>query len=128
MDVARVSDVAPVVTPEGAMRPLLFGEHLSAIHLEVPSGLAVPPHSHPREGLAYCLGGSVELALEGGRSVVLTADTAVVLRAGQAVGLRNPGPEPAKLLLVSSPPAATSAEELRARIETAIAKHGHNPD
>ena len=124
MEVARASEVAPIHTPEGIMRPLLFAENLSLIHLEVPAGLNVPPHAHEREGVVYCLSGRVDLVLEDGATVELTRDSAARVQPGQAVGLRNPGAETAELLLVSSPPGARSADELRARIEAAMAKHG----
>lgn len=109
---------------EGTVRPLLFGANLSLINLQVPPGLEAPPHSHPREGIVYCLRGSVELIAEDGESVPLTRDMAARVQPGRAVGLKNPGPEAAELLLVSSPPGARSAEELRARIQAAVGKDG----
>jgi len=125
MEVARAREVQPIHTPEGTMRPLLFGRNVSLIHLEVPVGLEVPPHSHPREGIVYCLRGNVELILEGQGVVSLAPDTAGRLQPGQSVGLRNPGDCPAELLLISSPPGARSAEELRARIQ--LATGGEHP-
>jgi len=112
LETARAPEVEPIDTPEGVMRPLLFGAQASLIHLEVPSGTEVPPHGHPNEGLAYCLSGEVELTLLGA-TILLAAESAIRVPAGESVGMRNPGPEPAKLLLVSAPPAASSLEELR---------------
>jgi len=123
MEVVKAAEVEPIHTPEGSMRPLVFGTNASLVHLEVPPGMVVPPHAHPREGIVYCLSGSVELASGPQRTALLTVGCAMRVQAAQEIGLRNPGKKPAALLLISSPPASSSAAELRAQIEAFVAKH-----
>jgi len=127
VEVVRAAEARAVETPEGVMRPLLFGTNVSLIHLEVPPGTEVPPHGHPREGILYCLKGELELAV-GGRTIHLEADTAVKVPADEQVGMRNPGAGSVRGLLISSPPAAGSAEELEARIKAVMSAHAAEPN
>jgi len=117
--ITKTVEVPPIETPEGIMRPLLFGTNASLIHLEVPSGTEVAPHAHPNEGLVYCISGKVELTHRK-TTIPLLAGSAAKVPAAQSIGMRNPGPWPAKMLLISAPPAASSFEELKARVEAAL--------
>jgi len=123
VDVARMSEARAIETPEGVMRPLIFGTSVSVIHLEVPAGIEVGAHGHPREGILYCLSGEIELIAEG-ETIRLGADTGVKIQANTKVGLRNPGDKAGMALLISSPPAAGSAEELEERIKALSSGHG----
>ena len=126
VDVVGMAEARAIETSEGVMRPLLFGAAVSVIHLEVPAGIEVGAHGHPREGILYCLSGELELTA-GGRTIGLEADTAVRVPADEKVGMRNPGAGPAMALLISSPPAAGSAEELEAHIKALTSAHAGEP-
>lgn len=115
MEMTTISEAKLISTPEGQMRPLLFGEKAALIHLEVPPKTEVPPHAHPGEGLVFCLSGTVEFETTE-RTVTCTHGSAVLLRANEVVGMRNSGPLPAELLLISAPPAVRSFEELERHI------------
>lgn len=126
MEIVKTAEVEPIHTPEGVMRGLLFGAGASLIHLEVTPGIDVAAHAHPNEALVFCLSGNVELTVAG-KVIVLSADSAARVPAGESIGMRNPGPSAAKMLLISAPPAAASLEELKARIQAMQSQHGpHN--
>ncbi len=127
MEIVKTSEVEPIHTPEGVMRGLVFGTAASLIHLEAPPGIVVPPHAHPNEALVFCLSGNVELTLAG-KVIELSADSAAKVPAGESIGMRNPGPSAAKMLLISAPPVAASFQELKARIQAAQSDHGPHKD
>jgi len=55
---ARAPEGEPIDTPEGVMRPLLFGVLSSLTHIQVPSATEVPPYAHANHGIPYCLMGT----------------------------------------------------------------------
>ena len=115
METKRLEEAEALETPEGVMRPLVFGEKLFVSHLEVPAGLEVPGHAHPGEGVLYGLSGEL-VATHGGGETKIAAGTALHVSPGEEVGVRNPSDSPAAGLLISSPPTVRSLEELKAML------------
>ena len=102
-------------TGEGTMRPFLFTSSVSLIHLEIPAGLEVHPHSHPKDGLLYCLAGQLQVFSDDER-LTITRGTAITVPANVAVGVANKSDASVECLLISSPPAFKSAEEFKERV------------
>ncbi|MHC1636080.1 MAG: cupin domain-containing protein [Candidatus Methanospirareceae archaeon] len=75
--IKSIDEVEGLKTPEGIMKPLIFGERVAVIHLEIPAGLEVPPHAHPSEGVIYCLSGELE--------VISGSETATTIGSGTAI-------------------------------------------
>ena len=109
-------DAQGLQTGEGIMRPFLFTSKVSLIHLEIPAGLEVHPHAHPKDGLLYCLAGQLEV-FTGDRHFTITRGTAVKVPADVTVGVANKSDESVECLLISAPPTFKSAEELKERIK-----------
>ena len=112
IEIRTIDEAEGLQTPEGVMKPLLFGENLAAMHLMVPAGLEVPPHAHPGEGVLYCLSGELEV-ISGGETVTLSSGTAMLVPSGTEVGIKNQKDAAVNALLISSPPSVRSVEELR---------------
>jgi len=113
--VYKVDDAPGMETGEGVMRPFLFTDNVSLIHLEIPKGLRINPHAHSRQGLLYCLNGKLEV-FSGSERFIITGGTAVVVSPNTAIGINNNSSGSAKCLLISSPPLFRSAEELGERL------------
>ena len=109
-------DTEGLQTGEGTMRPFLFTSNVSLIHLEIPAGLEVHPHAHPKDGLLYCLAGDLEI-FTGDRRFTITKGTAVTVPANVKVGVANKLDGAVECLLISAPPTFKSAEELKERIK-----------
>lgn len=89
---------AAVLTPGGT------SGQLAAIHVEIPPGGGMPEHDHgPSEILLIPLNGSAEIR-HGDQVRALPPGTAAHIARGERVSLANPGPEPATLMVVASPP------------------------
>jgi len=115
-------DAAPSMeTGEGIMRPFLFTDNVSLIHLEIPKDLRITPHAHPKQGLLYCLNGELEV-FSGSERFIITRGTAIVVPPNVAIGVNNNSGSSAECLLISSPPTFKSAEELRERLRQIGAK------
>ncbi|MET4691364.1 cupin domain-containing protein [Sinorhizobium fredii] len=58
---------APKTLPAGAETAVLFGdptkEGLFALRLKVPSGYAVPPHTHPADEVVTVISGTINLGM-----------------------------------------------------------------
>ncbi|MEY9558292.1 cupin domain-containing protein [Sinorhizobium fredii] len=58
---------APKILPAGAETAVLFGdptkEGLFALRLKVPSGYAVPPHTHPANEVVTVISGTINLGM-----------------------------------------------------------------
>ncbi|ACP21492.1 hypothetical protein NGR_b00180 (plasmid) [Sinorhizobium fredii NGR234] len=58
---------APKILPAGAETAVLFGdpskEGLFALRLKVPSGYAVPPHTHPADEVVTVISGTINLGM-----------------------------------------------------------------
>ena len=112
LEIRTIDEAEGLQTPEGVMKPLLFGENLAVMHLMIPAGLEVPPHAHPGEGVLYCLSGELEV-ISGGETVTLSSGTAMLVPSGTEVGIKNRQDAAVNALLISSPPAVRSVEELQ---------------
>ena len=110
--VYKVEDQEEILTGEGTMRPFLFTENLSLIHLEIPPGMDVKPHSHPKDGHLFCLEGELEVVC-GDEKFTVTRKTAMVVPANVICGISNKTEVPVECLLISAPPTFKSAEEIK---------------
>ena len=95
------------------MKPLFVSEDLKVIHLKIPAGLKVRPHSHPNPGNIILLKGSVSLNAED--QVLLQEGDMAHIPADYTVGLES-GSE-AEALLISSPSGFLNIEEHYKRLE-----------
>ncbi|MHC1575574.1 MAG: cupin domain-containing protein [Candidatus Methanogasteraceae archaeon] len=118
LEIRTLDETEGLQTPEGVMKPLVFGENLAAMHLLIPAGLEVPPHAHPGEGVLYCLSGELEV-VSGGETVTISSGTAMLVPSGTEVGIKNQKDAAVNALLISSPPPVRSVDEL----EKLIARH-----
>ena len=113
MIVHRFSELKEFPTSEGVMKPLIVSEDLKVIHLKIPAGLKVHPHSHPHSGNLFLIKGLIRL--KGEDSVVLKKGDMVHIPADYTVGLESE--EESEALLISSPSGYKSIEELYRRLE-----------
>ena len=112
INIKTISEVEGLETSEGVMKPLIFGEKVGIIHLEIPAGLEVSPHAHPMEGVIYCLSGELEV-ISSDETVTISSGTAMLVPPNVAVGIKNRGHTPVNVILISSPPPVKSANELK---------------
>jgi len=112
----NISDTEGIETGEGIMKPFLSADNVSLIHLEVPAGMNIAAHAHPRQGLLYCLNGELEIFSRNERFII-KGGAAAVVSPDVAIGVNNNSNSPAYCLLISSPPAFKSAEELKKRLK-----------
>ncbi len=110
--IKSIDEVEGLETSEGIMKPLIFGERVAVIHLEIPAGLEVPPHAHSSEGVIYCLSGELEV-ISGSETVIIGGGTAILVPPNVEVGIKNHGDAPVNAILISSPPPVKSADELK---------------
>ena len=110
--IKSIDEVEGLETSEGMMKPLIFGEKVAVIHLEIPAGLEVPPHAHSSEGVIYCLSGELEV-ISGSETVIIGGGTAILVPPNVEVGIRNHGDAPVNAILISSPPPVKTADELK---------------
>jgi len=110
--IKSIDEVEGLETSEGMMKPLIFGEKVAVIHLEIPAGLEVPPHAHSSEGVIYCLSGELEV-ISGSETVIIGGGTAILVPPNVEVGIKNHGDAPVNAILISSPPPVKSADELK---------------
>lgn len=77
---------------------------VAVVHLEIPADGGMPEHDHgDSEIVLIPLSGSVEL-WHRGEPRTLRTGMAGHIATGERVSLANPGPEPASLLVVVTPP------------------------
>lgn len=112
IEIKSISEVEGLETSEGVMKPLIFGEKVAVIHLEIPAGLEVSPHAHSMEGVIYCLSGELEVTSKS-ETMTVNSGTAMLVPPNVEVGIKNHGDEPVTAILISSPPPVKSAEELK---------------
>ncbi len=112
IEIKNVPEAECLETPEGLMKPLIFGERLGVIHLEVPAGLEVLPHAHTTEGVLYCLCGELDV-ISDDKTVTLSSETAMLVPPNTEIGIKNRSNAPVNVLLISSPPPVRSVEELK---------------
>lgn len=117
----KVNDALRIETGEGIMRPFLFTDNTSLIHLEIPKGLRITSHAHPKQGLLYCLNGELEVFSKKERFII-TGGTAIVVSPNVAIGVNNSSGVSVECLLISSPPTFKSADELKERLGQIRAK------
>jgi quercetin dioxygenase-like cupin family protein len=110
--IETISEVEGLETSEGIMKPLIFGDKVGIIHLEIPAGLEVPPHAHSMEAVIYCLSGELEV-ISSNETVTLSSGTAMLVPPNVAVGIKNRGHTPVNVILISSPPPVKSADALK---------------
>ena len=112
----NIRDTEGIETGEGIMKPFLVTDNVSLIHLEIPAGMNITPHAHHRQGLLYCLDGELEIVSRNERFII-AGGTAAIVFPDIAIGVNNNSDSSANCLLISSPPAFKSAEELKERLK-----------
>jgi quercetin dioxygenase-like cupin family protein len=79
-------------------------DQVAAVHVEIPAGSGLPEHDHGASEIVLIpLSGAAELRHDG-HARTLCAGMAAHVGRGERVSLANPGPEPASLMVVASPP------------------------
>lgn len=79
-------------------------DQVAAIHVEIPVGGGMPEHDHgASEIILIPLSGSTEVRQDG-QTRTLSAGMIAHIGVGERVRLVNPGPGPASLMVVASPP------------------------
>jgi len=106
MEVVRFNEMEEFDTPEGIMKPLLVSEKIAVIHLKIPPGLKVEPHSHPRDGIIVLTKGGVKL-----NDVELEAYDLAYIPTNFEVGMECK--EEAEAILISISPDYKSLDELK---------------
>ena len=116
IELKNIGEVEGLETPEGVMKPLIFGEKVAVIHLEIPAGLELSPHAHSTEGVIYCLSGELEV-FSGDETETLGSGTAMLVPSNTEVGIKNQGNKAVNVILISSPPPVGSSEELKSLLK-----------
>lgn len=112
IEIKNIGEVEGLETSEGVMKPLIFGEKVAVIYLEIPAGLEVPPHAHSMEGVIYCLNGELEV-FSGGEAVTIRSGSAMLVPPNVEVGIKNQGDKSVNAILIYSPSPVRSAEEFK---------------
>jgi quercetin dioxygenase-like cupin family protein len=68
--------------------------------VDLPPGATEPRHTHPAEVFAYVLAGTSTIDVEGEATKTLKAGEAFHVAPGKVHSAKNPGSEPAKLVVV----------------------------
>ena len=116
IELKNIGEVEGLETSEGVMKPLIFGEKVAVIHLEIPAGLELSPHAHSTEGVIYCLSGELEV-FSGDETETLGSGTAMLVPSNTEVGIKNQGNKTVNVILISSPPPVGSSEELKSLLK-----------
>ena len=106
METVRFDEMEEFNTPEGIMKQLFVSEKISIIHLKIPAGLKVEPHSHSRDGLMILIKGKVKL-----NDIELKAIDLAYIPANFRVGMECK--EEAESILISMNPEYKSLDELK---------------
>lgn len=122
MQIRNLKDAECLQTPEGFMRPLVFGEKLMVFHLEIPPKFKVKPHAHEGEGFLFCLSGELEVT-SSKEKVNIMPGTAMLIPPGMEVGVENKQDHPVTALIAGSPPIVKSTEELKQLLKQFEAQH-----
>jgi len=72
---------------------------VTAVHVEIPPGTQTGWHKHPFPCFAYILSGTLDLEIEGGKTVQLTAGQAMAESINVLHNGTNKGTEPVKLVM-----------------------------
>lgn len=114
IEIKNISEIEGLETSEGVMKPLIFGEKVAVIHLEIPAGLELSPHAHSMEGVIYCLNGELEvISGSSDETVTIRSGSAMLIPPGTEMGIKNRRDKPVNAILISSPPPVKSADELK---------------
>ena len=114
IEIKNISEIEGLETSEGVMKPLIFGEKVAVIHLEIPAGLELSPHAHSMEGVIYCLNGELEVVSgSSDETVTIRSGSAMLIPPGTEMGIKNRRDKPVNAILLSSPPPVKSADELK---------------
>ena len=116
IELKNIGEVEGLETSEGVMKPLIFGEKVAVIHLEIPAGLELSPHAHSTEGVIYCLSGELEV-FSGDEIETIGSGTAMLVPPNTEVGIKNQGNKAVNVILISSPPPVGSSEELKSLLK-----------
>ena len=116
IELKNIGEVEGLETSEGVMKPLIFGEKVAVIHLEIPTGLELSPHAHSTEGVIYCLSGELEV-FSGDETETIGSGTAMLVPSNTEVGIKNQGNKTVNVILISSPPPVGSSEELKSLLK-----------
>ena len=116
IEIKNIGEVEGLETSEGVMKPLIFGEKVAVIHLEIPAGLELSPHAHSTEGVIYCLSGELEV-FSGDETETIGSGTAMLVPSNTEVGIKNQGNKTVNVILISSPPPVGSSEELKSLLK-----------
>ena len=122
IEMKNIQEAEGLETPEGLMKPLIFGERLGLIHLNIPAGLEVSPHAHTTEGVLYCLSGDLDVITDDG-AVTLSSEAAMLVPPDTKIGIKNRSNAPVNALLISSPPPVKSVEELKDLLKSHKKEH-----
>jgi len=123
--ITKLDEVKPASGEEGVMRLLVSRPYGFLVHLELPPGKEVPPHSHGHGWMLYCLEGEIELLSADGNTC-MSAGSAVAVEATEEVGLRNPNEAPVRALVFSPPTyASPGASANPVRVHKHKHSHGH---
>ena len=84
--------------------PTSASDQVAVIHVEIPAGGGMPEHDHGTSQIVLIpLSGSIEVRHDN-KARILSAGMAAYIATGERVSLANPGPEPASLMVIASPP------------------------
>lgn len=121
--VVNIENTEGFQSSEGVIKPLVFGEKVSSICLEIPPHFEITPHSHTQETVIYCIEGSFTRTAGGITKAVGPGD--VYLIPGGVKGGIKTGEKAARVIACSSPAVATSREELLERLAKNASRKKH---
>lgn len=99
---------------EGVVKPLVFGQNISSVCLEIPPNFEVPTHSHSQETVIFCIEGNFTRTAAGITRSIGPGD--VYLVPGGCAGGIKTGEKAVKIIACSSPSLAISKDAFLERI------------
>jgi len=99
IQVALLMRTTATVAGQPIVYPQTDKAEVTAVQVEIPPGTETGWHRHPFPCFAYILSGALDVSMEGGKSVHLTAGQAMAESVNILHNGKNNGPEPVKLVL-----------------------------
>jgi quercetin dioxygenase-like cupin family protein len=117
MDVYKLKNAESYQTSEGIMVPLFAYDNVSVVHINLPAGLQVKPHSHPAATIMIITKGSVKAI--GNDAVDLGIGDLAFFPGGTEMGLESY--EESEALILTIPSRYKRVEDFRSAIKSNFA-------
>lgn len=100
MEIYRLEDAESFPTSEGIITPIYASKKISVMHIKMPAGLKVEPHSHDEVGILMVTNGSIRLT--GDETIDLMSGDLVYIPENVSAGMECDEASEAVILSVPS--------------------------